>query len=352
MGLISKLFVLLIICCSCLATHKAKDDESAKFDQLQLQEEIQRFYTRFTERLAEAILQNEKLSTTHRLRTIQEYTLYDSEALKITTSPYPEINLLDMLVFVKLNRAVIKRYWIPHYYGKAGKPLLDAFAASERDINDITLRVLGPQKVRTVDEGVKKWLSENPEAFRVEKIRVGAFSKYARVQDDDKGFSLSFVDTKSAVKAVDQMVLVANRGIFLAQSMPFIMRLHTRLGVSEVIQDAMVGFDQSGDLIQKMEETTPLIENMTDLTTRLEHLSANTLKIVQEMNKHPKRYQVMDTLTKSESLLDKTNLLIQQLNRHELEGIMWTAALLLILVGVIISAAWWTGYYISRKMLK
>lgn len=358
---IISLILLIALSSGCLASNKAKDDK-ATIDQLQLQEEIQRFYTRFTERMAEAILNNTGLIHNHRKEILRQYTLYDSESLKIATSPYPEINLLDMMAFISTNKAVVKRYWIPKYFGKSGLPLLKAFQESEKDITDISIRVFGSDRTNRIHKGVNQWLAGNPDAFRVEKLRVAEFAKFAKVAVDDKSsFSLSnfFVDTKSAVKAVDQMVLVANRGIFLAQSMPYIMRLHTRLGVSEVIEDSIANIEDTGSLIQKMEETNPLIENATELTSKLEHLSSNALQLVQEMNKHPKRYHLMDMLNKSDSLLDKTNILLQELDKHdsevftkEIKSLMWTAALLLILVGVMISAAWWTGYYVSKRMLR
>lgn len=361
MRFLTSLLFLVFLSVACLATNKGKDDDHT-IDQLQLQEEIQRFYTRFTERMAEAILQNQPLIDQHRKKILQQYTLYDSESLKIATSPYPEINLLDMMVFISLNKAVVRRYWIPNQFGSLGEPLFTAFANSEQDINAIAIKVLGSERTQRIENGIDRWLAENPQAYRVEKMRVDEFAKFAKAPGEaDGSFSLSnlFVDTKSAVKAVDQMVLVANRGIFLAQSMPYIMRLHTRLGVSEVIEDSVANLEQTDSLMQKMEATSPLMENATELTARLENLSSNALQIMQTMDKRPKKFTMMDMLNQSETLLDKTNLLLSQLDKHnpktitnELRNLMWTAAFILILAGVIIAIAWWGGYYVTKRMLR
>jgi hypothetical protein len=37
--------------------------------------------------------------------------------------------------------------------------------------------------------------------------------------------------------------------------------------------------------------------------------------------------------------------------KSEIEKIIWLGAGVLVLIGILISFAWWTGYYISKRLL-
>ncbi len=52
-----------------------------------------------------------------------------------------------------------------------------------------------------------------------------------------------FTTVKGAVSTADQGVLLANRALFLSQRYPFLVRLQTRLGVQETIEDSFAVWD-------------------------------------------------------------------------------------------------------------
>jgi hypothetical protein len=278
-----KVLVLILLCslAACVTTERKRNEKVN--NQLQIQEDVERFYTRFTERVVNALLENEMLVNQYELEGIKEYTLYDTEALKIATAPFPIVNLLDMIVFIKLNKAVVKSHWIPKLLGEEGIALLNAFEASEKDIINISSKHLTDDDLGEIDQLVKEWSKENPGQFRVEKIRFSDFSKFAKDAGQGNTFALSkmAVNTDNAVNAADHMILIANRGLFLAQQMPFILRLQSRIGVQDILRDSISTMQSAPQLIKGINETRPLVNDLITLTTEIDHLAKDS-KVVLE----------------------------------------------------------------------
>lgn len=357
---------LLIFCLSSYAwswPHK-----KPQIDQLELQEDVQRFYTRFTERVAESFMNSNLVKDVKtREEALRQYLIYDSEALKISTGPYPELNLLDMLVFIKLNKRVLKKYWIPKSWKSDGWPIFKAFSDSELDLEGLALGIVSPKELRVVDQLVVDWIKENPNSYRVEKIRLSNFSKFASESKNSKssqGFSLSniLVDTKSAVKAVDQMVLVANRSIFLAQYMPTLLRTQVRLGTGEILDDVFMRISQSDKLVENLSEVRPVLISVSELTRNLDILTRDAGELLKTYRKEfpPGRNlrEVHGIVEKSNEILDKLKVLksgdsdLIKTMKKELRAMLLYIALLAMLVGLVISVVWWSGSYIVRKRLE
>jgi hypothetical protein len=356
--------VLLLFCTNCIATNKNKKNIST-IDQLELQEEIQRFYTRFTERIVDASYKEKALIENYQEETLRAYLLYDSEALKIATAPFPVANLLDMIVFIKLNKIVIQDYWIPNVYGKPGQALFRAFDESDKDLERITSKVMKPDKLFQLDQLIQNWREENPEQVRVEKVRLADFSKFIKSKDK-KESSFSIVDIESAVQATDQVILVANRGIFLAQQLPLIVRLHARLGTQEILSDTINSLQSAPALIDNINETHTLVSNLKELVSQMDNLAKSTYSILEILPTNLKDgIDVNKALAQLDSLVLKTTYLVGELKpgqsintemvkeiRNEFHEFILFLAFVTILVGTCISVVWWTSFYFCKKLLK
>lgn len=344
-------------------------------DQLELQEDIQRFFSRFTERVVQ-VYYDPGMSRTIKQgeNSLREYLLYESEALKIATGPFPELNLLDMLVFIKLNKVVVRDYWIPKVYGKPGNKLWKAFKNSEEDIEGVAKKLLTDKELQQIDQLVRQWFKNNPGQFRVEKIRFGDFSAFAsEIARNERGgwfggFSISsisnmLVDTKSAVKAADQMVLVANRAIFLAQHLPGLIRLQARLGTNEVIDDVNLRMAKSKNVIGELHETRPLVHDLSGLMSQMNELVQNSEKLTASMRKTvPGGINWSDDIKELHGMVNTLNTMLTQVNnsapeservliaiKNEFRSSVWFVALVLILVCLCFSIFWWSGAYIVKK---
>jgi hypothetical protein len=208
--------------------------------ELELQHELQRFATRFVERIAQAteVLQASPRAAV-REEALRKHLLYTSSALEIATGPAPEVNLLDMFVFVRLARVLLEQHWIPALYGNAGRELLEAFATSEQELAVVAERGLGTQRRTQLANVVDAWLAAHPRQVRVEGIRLADFATLAGNAAADRTLQASGLlsSVRTATQATNQAMLLAERGMFLLHRMPSVWRLQVRLGVRELAGD-------------------------------------------------------------------------------------------------------------------
>ncbi len=217
--------------------------------ELELQQEMQRFATQFTARITQAAeILEESPRRDVRDEALRKNLVYVAAAMEIATGPVAEINLVDMIVFVRLSHAVLERHWIPDLYGKEGADLAEVFARSEADLAVVADNALGVDQRAELDDTIETWLAENPDQFRVEGIRFSDFSAAAGAAGERamrvKGFLSS---VKTATRAASQALLLSERVLFLVNRMPTLWRLQARLGAREMLGDAVAQLSEGPD---------------------------------------------------------------------------------------------------------
>jgi hypothetical protein len=211
--------------------------------EFELQQELQRFTTQFTDRITQATeLLDRSSRPAARDEALRKNLLYVSSAIEIASGPFPEINLLDMVVFVRLSRTVLQRHWIPELYGERGADLAEVFARSEQELSELTARALSPAHRQQLASLVEAWLAENPGQVRVEGIRLADFSAAAGSAAAERAGQARglLASVKSATRTANQALLLSERGLFLFHRLPFLWRLQARLGAREILDDALV----------------------------------------------------------------------------------------------------------------
>jgi hypothetical protein len=216
----------------------------------ELQEALQRFTTQFADRVTQATQTLERSSPQGvRDEALRKNLLYVSSALEIATGPDPDVNLLDMIVFIRLSRATLERHWIPELYRERGADLAEVFERSEQELRSVAEQALTPPQRTQLAAIVDAWLAENPDQVRVEGIRLADFAAAAGTAAADRAIQakglLSSMTTAS--HAANQAFLLAERGLFLFHRLPFVWRLQARLGAREVIADAVAQLSEGPD---------------------------------------------------------------------------------------------------------
>jgi hypothetical protein len=210
--------------------------------ELELQQEVQRFTSRFLDRITQAteVLQDSAYAET-REEALRKNLLYSSSVMEIATGASAAINLLDMFVFIRLSRTVLEQHWVPMLYGPSGDELVDAFAKAEAELTVIADRALGRDKRERLTRLVDTWLADNPGQIRVEGIRLADFSAAAGTAAADRALQARGLlsSVRMATEAANQAMLLAERGMFLFHRLPFLWRLQVRLGAREVIDDSL-----------------------------------------------------------------------------------------------------------------
>lgn len=209
--------------------------------ELELHQELQRFTTRFFDRIAQGL---EELQASERAEVrdeaLRKSALYAAAAMEIATGPSAAVNLLDMFVFIHLCRTVLVKHWIPTLYRRADD-LLDAFVKAEDELASITDTALDRRRRMELVEIVDAWIAENPNQTRVEGVRLADFSAAAGAAAQDRAIQARGLmsSVKTATEAANQAMLLAERGMFLLHRMPIVWRLQVRLGAREVLGDAL-----------------------------------------------------------------------------------------------------------------
>ena len=210
--------------------------------ELELQQELERFATQFSDRITQATATLERSGREGvRDEALRKNLLYVSSAVEIATGPAPGINLLDMVVFIRLSRTLLERHWIPTLYGEQGADLAEVFARAERDLSAITDRVLSVTQREQVVALVDSWLADNPGQVRVEGVRLADFSAAAGSKAAERSIRAQGLlsGLKVAAQTANQAMLLSERGLFLVHRLPFLWRLQARLAGREMMSDAL-----------------------------------------------------------------------------------------------------------------
>lgn len=211
-------------------------------DELEVIQELQRFAARFNDRIAQAAEVLER-SPSQRVRdeALRKTLGYMSSVIEIATGAHPEIDLLDMVVFIRLCRTVLDRHWIPTFYGDEGRELSEAFERSEAEISDIADRALGASRTEHVATLVDAWLADNPAQVRVEGIRLADFASGAARAAADRMLEARGIlsSAKTATQAANEAMLFVERAMFLLHRLPTVWRVQARLAAREILGDSI-----------------------------------------------------------------------------------------------------------------
>ncbi len=244
--------------------------------QAELQEQLQRFSGQLMDQISEAM---EPLTATPSLRLVahRQSLRYFSAVLDIVTSPFPEVNVLDFLVFMRVNRDVIKRHWTPNVFHDAGTELEAVFTRGESEVWLIARPLLNASQREALVRLIAEWQDEHRDQVRVESVRLMDFAEQAGqvVAERDQQARGLLAGVRRATQAADRTVLFGERAMFLAHRAPFLMRLQARVGLEEVAGDlgadleraggkAAIGLDSAASLTEELGRTVREVRLLTE----------------------------------------------------------------------------------------
>ncbi len=262
--------VLLLVGTSSSA---AEEKEAARgITQEELRHEIMRFSGRSAERVDDAYFKLEEHFKTLKARraALENSSAYVTSALDIAIGPNPEVNMLDMVVFVTLTRIVVEEYWVPQVFGDEAKILVEVFRSIEAEIWSIAAKVLTQQQQQELRSSIRQWRKRNPDRVFVEATRFGDFvgvvgeSELAKAQEGG-----GFLGIKGVTREVSETRLLAERAMFYAQRVPWIARSFARLLVLDVAQAPEIKqvMTDTGTLAKAMHQTATFTEQLPELIT-------------------------------------------------------------------------------------
>jgi hypothetical protein len=132
---------------------------------------------------------------------------------------------------------------------------------------------LTPEQEQWLLDAIRAWRSQHPDQTRVAGVRFAEFSKLTADRQGRTDASGILAGVRSATRTADAALLLGERGMFLAPRMPYIARLHARLGVYEILRDSLMQLDRFEALLQRTSELRPMLRELDELVTRTSSLA-------------------------------------------------------------------------------
>ena len=256
----------------------------------EMQQEIQRVATNFIERVAQVgePLAEIGVGAPRREGLLRRVLLYLSSMLDIATGPYPEVNTLDIVVFMHLCRRALERHWIPSGFGASGEALASAFAQSEAEAWELAAKVLEEAKLAHLRELIADWERDHPTQFRVEGLRFREFAEYAGNIANEQSVKARGLlgQMKTATQAADQALLISERAFFLLHRLPFLLRLQIRIAVQESLSDSLSRLEDIEPVIRQLSTVRPLLGDLAVLATGTTETTREARLLVAALEPH------------------------------------------------------------------
>jgi hypothetical protein len=172
----------------------------------------------------------------YEVRALITYSL--SNGYIIAAESDPDIALLDMLSMVTLGRIIFEKEGLSKY-GKAVEPIIAGFRTAEKDIRKIAAIVLTPDELRNLMTIINRWRKQNPEVIFYPLVRFSNFAGERREStltraEEAEGL---FESVESASETVEEMRLLAERGMYLATRMPQLWGMFGELWLSNILDN-------------------------------------------------------------------------------------------------------------------
>lgn len=298
----------------------------SKPNQAQLQAIVMDFsdvYVMFTWQAFDEIRQ---ATTDHQLKAQAQYlkVFTTSNAMTIAAGRNAAENLLDMLVFVSLNRHALETYWAPKVFAPAGRSLVKTHLKLEQDIWKTADRVLSKDQQKKLRSLIDRWIAANPDQNYTAAIRFSDFNELhgGGVSGSAEARSL-LADVEKAVAVAEKGLLVSERVLFLAERTPRMMTMQTELVLdqvaarpdAELLRTNLTKFTVASDRVslavadlpQKLSE-----ERKAALDHAFDHIGAERKQLLADLERQEARLRgVLDDVRK---LLDRAIPLTDKVN--------------------------------------
>ena len=245
---------------------------------LQLQLNVMRFADEYTARVTDQVVafQRGTEGPTERLMAQSWLVSQATAAFTIASGPNPELNAIDMLVFVTLSRMVIEDRWSREHYAIQANGLLDAHKALEQRIWSFASELLTPKQIGELRSSLETWHRDNPLQRAVPFIHLEDFAfatSAARTGNLSTGSIFSFIgidplsNLDPAVRELTLSRQLAERAVYYAQRAPKLLSMQVQQLVFELaVMPESVGLLQNIERFSTAaQQTSALAADLPDL---------------------------------------------------------------------------------------
>lgn len=221
-----------------MGTALSRDPRSGQLTQAGLQAEVMSFADEYVLTLRQAMNEMARagLPPKQRATLNRSKVLLSATAMSIAAGRNPAANLLDMVVFISLERQVLEDYWIPKFYGDNAQVLLTAIRKLEKAVWAMAGEILPPEQQENLRTLIKEWRAAHPEQHLLGNVRLHALASLRGESPLAKEAETHGIlaSVENALVKVDEAFLLAERGMFYVERVPRILTLQGELFTDQV----------------------------------------------------------------------------------------------------------------------
>ena len=233
--------ILLLVILSSASSSAAADKKAPKTDstvmtEAELQAQVMAFADRYTSIVTSGITayreQKPPPDDYRHVLSLASYSL--SSAFTIAAEPSPVGGLLDMITMVTLGRIIFEEDLLERY-GPALQPVIDVLRKAEAEIWLVASDVLTEAQLQKLRSLIAQWRMRNPKIEFFPSIRFSDFSAMRGSKEDEAAGGL-FKSVNAATQQVEEVRLLAERGMYLGTRMPMLTGLFAGVFFSQMIR--------------------------------------------------------------------------------------------------------------------
>jgi len=211
-----------------------REDSPALMTQVELQAQVMAFADRFTSIISAAVgAYQVQAPSPENYKFVLSLTAYSmSSAFTIAAESNPVGALLDMVAMISLGRIIFEEN-LQEKFGSQIQPVIEGYRKAEKDIWQVSSKVLTSAQQQKLDALIHEWRSNNLEVLFFPSIRFSDFSALRGASDEKKSGGL-FKSVENATQQVEEARLLAERGMFLATRMPMLTGLFAGVWFSQL----------------------------------------------------------------------------------------------------------------------
>jgi len=277
----------------CRAIHGAgalpgRSDRDQRVDPVVLQQKLIRFSDEYIASVAESAEQIQSGTQGMGRVEFQKWKVaLSADIWTIASGENVFANLLDMIVAVTILRMNVQDFFVPKY-GESAQPMLRACTGAEEQINEIGARWLSEEQQEELRQAIQEWRRQNPDPKILLFARALGFSDMlaksdptGRSKNPSSVFNLLRVDPLAGLeptaRELAQTRLFAERGLYIAQRIPFMLRWNAELFSYNVVE-----LSEMQQLLTNTDELTASMDRFSQVTEQLPALLSTEREMVLE----------------------------------------------------------------------
>ncbi|MCL4178295.1 MAG: hypothetical protein KJ072_11220 [Verrucomicrobia bacterium] len=295
-------------------------------DPAALQVQLQRFADEYAGRTTAALDDYvRRLGTADaRSQALRWKVAVSSATVTIATGPNPQANLLDFLALATITRMALEEVWVKTTDGPAFEPWLAVSRNLETNAWNLAGGVFPEEQQQELRNAIQRWWDLTPDGHLNFFARPEEFSSLIRQTSQKSarpGSVFAFVGLDPtagldpAVREVTHARLLAERAMFMAQRMPFLLRWQVDLLTDQLLREERIeavltnapGLSASADRISRaLESASATAAELPDRITAERQAVLEALE-AQESGLRELSAEVTRTLVAGESMAASLN---------------------------------------------